>query len=209
MGVIKCKICGASLDITNDSTVATCSYCGSNQPIPNLDSEKKTDLYDLADHHRRNNDFDKAKEIYEKILQEDITDSVAYWSIILCDYGITYVDDPRTGKKVLTVNRTQKKNVVFDENYKSAIKYSDEAQKKLYEEEARKIDEVQKKILDICAKEEPFDVFICYKNSDENGNNTKDRDIGFKLYNEMTREGLKVFFACVTLEDKMGQEYEP
>ena len=48
-------------------------------------------------------------------------------------------------------------------------------QKKIYEEEAKVINEIQKGILEISQKEAPFDVFICYKETDSNGRRTSQR----------------------------------
>ena len=144
------------------------------QTLPKLDDEKKTNLYDRANHFRRNNEFDKAMSIYEQILNEDTGDAEAYWSLVLCKYGIEYVDDPATHKKVPTVNRAQFTSVFADEDYKSAIANADTYQKTVYEEEAKAIDEIQKGILAISEKEEPFDVFICYKETDNNGRRTPD-----------------------------------
>lgn len=58
-------------------------------------------------------------------------------------------------------------------------------------------------------KEEPFDVFICYKESDENGGRTVDSTLAQEIYYQLTEQGRRVFFARITLEDKAGQEYEP
>ena len=60
MSIFKCKICGGSLDIDNVSSVATCEYCGTKQTLPKFDDERRANLYDRANHFRRNNDFDKA-----------------------------------------------------------------------------------------------------------------------------------------------------
>lgn len=68
---------------------------------------------------------------------------------------------------------------------------------------------LQKDILAISQKETPFDVFICYKESDENGKRTKDSALAQDIYYQLTDAGYKVFFARITLEDKLGQEYEP
>ena len=174
MAVFKCKMCGGALKIQNGESVAVCEYCGTKQTLPKLDDDRKVNLYDRANHFRRNNDFDKAMGIYEQILDEDNTDAEAYWSLVLCRYGIEYVEDPATRKRVPTVNRAQFTSVFMDEDYKSAIKYADVVQKKLYEAEAKAIDEIQKGILAISQNEEPFDVFICYKESDSNGRCTQD-----------------------------------
>ena len=147
--------------------------------------------------------------IYEQILNEDTEDAESYWSIVLCRYGIEYVEDPSSRKRVPTVNRAQFTSVFDDEDYKSAIKYADSYQKNIYETEAAAINEIQKGILAISQKEEPFDVFICYKETDNNGRRTQDSVLATELYHELTKEGFKVFFARITLEDKLGVAYEP
>ncbi|MDD7354192.1 MAG: DUF6273 domain-containing protein, partial [Oscillospiraceae bacterium] len=162
-----------------------------------------------ANHFRRNNDYDKAAGIYEQILNEDNTDAEAYWSLVLCRYGIEYVEDPTSHKRIPTVNRAQFTSIYMDEDYKSALKYADGYQKVIYEQEAKAIDEIQKGILEISSKEEPFDVFICYKETDNSGRRTPDSVLANDLYHQLTQEGFKVFFARITLEDKLGTAYEP
>lgn len=209
MSIFKCKMCGGTLEINNNESVATCEYCGTQQTLPKLDDERRVNLYDRANHFRRNNEFDKAMGIYEQILNEDNTDAEAYWSLVLCRYGIEYVEDPATHKRVPTVNRAQFTSVYMDEDYKSALQYADGYQKQIYEEEAKAIDDIQKGILEISAKEKPFDVFICYKETDNNGRRTPDSVLANDLYHQLTQEGFKVFFARITLEDKLGSAYEP
>ena len=63
MAVFKCKICGGALDVDSTQSVATCEYCGTKQTLPRLDDERRANLYDRANHFRRNNDFDKAMGI--------------------------------------------------------------------------------------------------------------------------------------------------
>lgn len=210
MAVFKCKMCGGDLEITAGESVAECQYCGSKQTLPRFDSERKANLYDRANHFRRNNEFDKAEGIYEQILNEDLTDAEAYWSLVLCRYGIEYVEDPATHKRIPTVNRAQYTSVFADENYKKAVEYAaDTIQRELYEAEAKAIDEIQRGILEISEKEDPFDVFICYKETDAQGRRTPDSVLANELYHELTNEGFKVFFSRITLEDKLGTAYEP
>lgn len=209
MAVFKCKMCGGSLEIIAGTSVVQCEYCGTKQTLPRLSDERIANLYDRANHFRRNNDYDKALSIYEQILSEDRSDSEAYWSIVLCRYGIEYVEDPATRRRIPTVNRAQYTSIFLDEDYKSAILYADDAQKAIYEQEAKRIDDIQKGILEVSQSEEPFDVFICYKETDNNGRRTVDSVLATDLYSELTREGYKVFFSRITLEDKLGQEYEP
>lgn len=209
MSIFKCKMCGGELQINPSESVAVCEYCGTTQTLPKLDDDRRANLYDRANHFRRNNDFDKAAGIYEQILNEDKTDAEAYWSLVLCRYGIEYVEDPATHKRVPTVNRAQYTSIFDDEDYKAAIQYADAAQRVVYEAEAKAINEIQKGILEISQKEEPFDVFICYKETDANGRRTPDSVLATDLYHQLTQEGFKVFFSRITLEDKLGTAYEP
>ncbi len=209
MSIFKCKMCGGTLEINANQTTATCEYCGTVQTLPKLDDERRANLYDRANHFRRNNEFDKAMSIYENILNEDGTDAEAYWSLVLCRYGIEYVEDPATRKRVPTVNRAQFTSIFDDDNYKSALQHADGHQKAIYEQEANAINEIQKGILAISQKEEPFDVFICYKETDQNGRRTQDSVLANDLYHQLVAEGFKVFFSRITLEDKLGVAYEP
>ena len=209
MAIFKCKMCGATLNVGAGQSTAECEYCGTTQTLPKLDDERRAQMYDRANHFRRNNEFDKAMGIYEQILNEDSTDAEAYWSLVLCRYGIEYVEDPSTHRRMPTINRTQFTSIFDDEDYKSALAHADEAQKAVYRAEAETINEIQKGILAISQKEEPFDVFICYKETDDSGRRTPDSVLANELYHELTRAGFKVFFARITLEDKLGTAYEP
>ena len=209
MAMFKCKMCGGDLEIAEGASVAECQYCGSKQTLPRFDSERKLNLYDRANHFRRNNEFDKAEGIYENILNEDPTDAEAYWSLVLCRYGIEYVEDPGTRKRVPTVNRVQYASILADEDYKNALQYADSVQRGVYEDEANAIADIQKSILEISKQEEPFDVFICYKETDANGRRTPDSVLANDLYHQLSNEGFKVFFSRITLEDKIGSAYEP
>lgn len=207
--VFKCKICGGNLEIEENRNIATCEYCGSKQTLPKLENDKIANLYDRANHFRRNNEYDKAEALYEMLLNEDPKDGEAYWSLVLCQFGVEYVEDPKTHAYIPTCNRTQNVSILTNENYKQALKYATEEQKELYKEEASKINTIQRGILEISSKEEPFDIFICYKETDEEGRRTQDSVIAQELYYQLVKEGFRVFFAKITLENKIGESYEP
>ena len=209
MSVLKCKMCGGSLKVNDDSGVAVCEYCGTRQTISKTNDDVISNLYNRANNLRLKNEFDKALSVYEKIVEQDDSEAEAHWGLVLCKYGIEYVDDPETGKKIPTCHRTSFESVKKDIDYQAAIDYSSVDQQLLYEEEAREIDRLQKEILNIARNEKPFDVFICYKETDENGKRTIDSVIANDIYYQLTQEGFKVFYAAITLEDKLGQEYEP
>ena len=210
MAQIKCKMCGGSIEI-NDSSITTvcCDFCGQEQTIPKVDSDRKLTLYNRANAARSNNDFDTALRHFEAIILEFPDEAEAHWGICLSRYGIEYVDDPVKRKKIPTCHRTLMNSIFDDVNYKEAIEHADVVAKRLYQEEAEIIDRIQKNIIAISQREEPFDIFICYKETDELRNRTRDSAIAQTIYDELTQKGYKVFFARITLESKLGTQYEP
>lgn len=209
MSIFKCKMCGGSLEVEKGQTICECEYCGTKQTVSATDDEVVTNLYNRANNLRIKCEFDKAQEIYEKIVAKKPNEAEAYWGIVLCKYGIEYVEDPNTYKRVPTCHRTQLESVLTDVDYLSAIENADSNQRLIYEQEAKEIDKLQKDILSIVHNEKPFDVFICYKETDENGKRTVESVLANDIYYQLTQEGLKVFYAAITLENKLGQEYEP
>ena len=209
MAVLKCKMCGGELAFEEGATVCECEYCGSKQTIPNVDDEKKMNLFNRANRLRLANEFDKAAGVFESIAAEFPEEAEAYWGLCLCQYGIEYVDDPATAKKVPTCHRTSYDGIFEEENFQMALEYADPVAHRVYREEAKEIDRLQKAILEVASKEEPFDVFICYKETGEDGQRTKDSVLAQDMYDALTGKGYKVFFSRITLEDKLGMEYEP
>ena len=102
MAILRCKMCGGSINIEDGSSVCQCEYCGSKQTVPTLDDDKKTKLFERANRLRFNCEFDKAASIYENIVSEYSEEAEGYWGLLLSKYGIEYVDDPTTGKKIPT-----------------------------------------------------------------------------------------------------------
>ena len=199
--VFKCKMCGGDIEVVEGSNIGKCLYCKSTMTLPSVDNEKLLNLYNRANNLRLSNEFDKAYGVYETILEIDENQLEAHWGLILCRYGVEYVDDPKTKKKMITCHRTKYESVLTDPDYKIIISKAYGEALNIYKEEAKTISNIQKKALEISNNEEDYDIFICYKEGDKNGDRTPDSVIAQEKY--------KVFFARITLADKLGEEYEP
>lgn len=204
--ILECKQCGGQLSPEENQKIVYCKFCGSANTISVAD---RFGLYNRANYLRRQNEFDRAMGIYEDIIKEDQTDAEAYFGMALCKYGIEYVDDPETDKKVPTCHRTRFTLMSQDEDFKKAIEYADSDTLSVYMEEATKIDIILKKIQQLSSKQEKYDVFICYKESDANGDRTQTSVLAQDIYEHLTNKGYKTFFARKTLESKLGSDYEP
>ena len=97
--LFKCKMCGGELELSDEVTVCTCSYCNSKQTLPKADDEKKIKLFERANSLRLSCEFDRAYGVFESIIEDFPKEAEAYWGLLLCKYGIEYVDDPKTNKK--------------------------------------------------------------------------------------------------------------
>ena len=209
MAIIKCKMCGGDLNIEAGMTVAECEYCGTRQTVPTADNEKKLTLFARANRLRAACEFDKAAAVYESIVAEFPTEAEAYWGLVLCRYGIEYVDDPATGKKIPTCHRSSFESILEDPDFEQAQENADAVSRKVYREEAKAIEDIRRRIVELSGKEQPYDIFICYKETDENGERTPDSVMAQEVYDALTEKGYRVFFSRITLEDKLGTEYEP
>ena len=124
MVLLKCRICGGDLKIIDKSSYATCEYCGSTMTLPNIDDERMVNLFNRANHYCLQNEFDKAMAVYENILEEDSSNAEAHWGMVLAKYGIEYVEDPKSNKRIPTCHRLHYEPIYTDFDYKEAIKNS-------------------------------------------------------------------------------------
>ena len=210
MAILKCKMCGGDIVLNEEKTLGMCEYCGSTMTLPKVSDDQHAARFNRGNHFRRQGDFDKALAVYETIVNEDDTDAEAHWCCALCRFGIEYVEDPNTYEYLPTCHRASFDSFLEDPDYLAALEHSDGITKRQYQKDAAKIAEVQRGILATSQNEEPFDVFICYKETDDQTKErTRDSLDAQDIYYQLTREGYRVFFSRITLEDKVGAEYEP
>lgn len=211
MSVYKCKMCGGTLNIINEENgLCECDSCGSTQTVPLQDNAKKMELYNTANEYRKNNRFDRAADVYKNMIKEFPEEAEAYWGMVLCRYGIEYVKDPGTGKMLPTCHRTIPKSIFDDSDYRLACEKAKPLAKEQHEKEAEEIDRIQKKIFLLVNKEEPYDIFISYKKlEDGTRERTEDSVLAQDIYERFVSEGYKVFSSRISLENRLGEDYEP
>ncbi|MBE6365902.1 MAG: TIR domain-containing protein [Lentisphaerae bacterium] len=209
MAKIQCKMCGGKLNLPDGILSGECPYCGTLTTFPKVSSGELENLYNRAEHFRMTGEYDKAVTAYEKIVEINPDDAESHWGLLLSKFGIEYVEDPVTHERIPTCHRVQYESISAAPDYLKTIALAGSDEKALYEAEAKRIAGIQRDILAISNTEEPFDIFICYKENDDNGERTQDSVTAQEIYYQLTDAGYKVFFARITLESKLGQQYEP
>lgn len=163
MQTINCQACGGTVKFSEGSTVGICEYCGSTVTRSKKEDEQRDALHNRGNFLRMRGEYDRALSVFEQLIALDDTDADAHWNAALCRYGIEYVKDPESGKRIPTCHRANWDSILSDVDYLAAIHFADPMARKVYETDGKYIDEVQKNILAISRTEEPYDIFICYK----------------------------------------------
>ena len=201
-----CNICGANYEYVNGRWM--CPACGAYK-AEELSNEEVTLLYNAAQKLRLA-DFDDAEQAYADIVQKYPFNHEGYWGRLLSKYGIKYEED-FDGKKIPTCYATTIESILGDSDYKRATELAPPDVREYYARQAEYIERVRKEWVDKASHEAPYDVFICYKDSDlANGiDRTQDSIAAQELYIHLMEQGYRVFFSRESLRDKVGEKYEP
>ena len=204
-----CNICGANYEYKDGKW--RCPACGAYKP-EEISNEEETLLYNAAQQLRLSA-FDEAEKMYGDIVQQYPKNSRGYWGLVLAKYGIKYEKD-YDGKKVKMVPScyaASYEKISDDKIFQKALLYADKDNKAYYESQAKRIEDVWSKWGEIAKNEEPYDIFISYKDSDkENGvARTQDSYDAYELYSKLKEKGYRVFYSRESLAGKGGEKYEP
>ena len=201
-----CNICGANYEYKDGKW--RCPACGAYKP-EEISNEEQTLLYNAAQKLRQSA-FDDAEEMYRDITGKYPENSEGYWGLVLAKYGIKYERD-YDGKMVPSCYAASYESILGDENYKKALKYADADNKKYYQQQAALIEDVRRRWVEIAEREEPYDIFISYKDSDKgNGaERTQDSNDAYELYAKLKEKGYRVFYSRESLAGKEGEKFEP
>lgn len=209
---LECQQCGAQCEVVTKGGVKylECPACGWRSLFNTVTSEEDTLLY-VASDLLRSAKFDEASEKYEGILARFPHSHAAHWGALLAEYNIQFVDDIIENKKVPTIHNTSIKSLLDTAHYKKAVEFAPKEMQESYQTMANKIEKIRQEWIVKASKEAPYDIFICFKDSDlANGiKRTADSVAASEIYTYLTRKGYNVFFSRESLRDKVAENYEP
>ncbi len=202
----KCKACGGSVT-PQENGIGKCDFCGAFQTLPKDSDDRMNNLLNRANDYRRSSEYDRAIYMYEEALKLNETEPEAHWGLFLSKYGVEYVQDSKTWEYKPTLHRISSVSVFDDIDYRATIKYADTYTAAQYREDAEVIEQVMRELLVVSANQEPYDIFLSYKEKDDiTGQQTDDSHLAHELYNELVGRGYRVFFAPKSLG---AGQYEP
>ena len=201
-----CNNCGGDYEYRRGRWI--CRSCGAYKP-EELSNEEVTLLY-TAYQKLRLAEFAEAEREFDDILQKYSENPNAYWGRLMAKYGIKYEQD-FDGRMIPTCYAASIESVLSSSDYQKALQYADEENKAYYRRQAEYIERVRKEWIEKARKEKPYDIFICYKDSDlANGiERTQDSIAAQDLYIHLRNKGYRVFYSHESLRDKAGEKYEP
>ncbi len=196
MIVLKCKMCGGNMTVSEAGSVTTCPACHAYQTVTQTPKLASQILFNRACELRIKGDFERAEAIYKRLAAEDATDAEAYWGIVLSKYGVVYQKNQQNGNWLPMVQKTNETSIYTDADYCAAIERADADKKACYEREAWSIDCQEKNLLGEVATAAPCDVFLLCKTSDDGvGQWSRDRGLANRIYQNLIDAGLQVYYA--------------
>jgi len=201
-----CNNCGGDYEYRNGRWV--CHSCGSFKP-EEISNEEVTLLY-TAFQKLRLAEFDEAEQEFDDIIEKYPENPNAYWGRLMSKYGIKYEVD-YDGRMIPTCYAESIESVLSDRDYLRALEYADEDNRAYYKSQAEYMERVRREWIEKAKKEKPYDVFICYKDSDlaKGIARTEDSYVAQEIYAHLTELGYRVFYSHNSLRDKVGEKYEP
>ena len=199
---LTCPTCGSNaVEMVNG--FLCCKACKSKHTLQEKISEEEVIALNNATTDRQRWAFDEAFEKYELLLQKYPDNEMANWGAFLSFYGIKYEKDV-DGKCIPTCHRLSEKPVKSSPYYR----YFNADHKAKAEE----IEKLRLAIMDKAKKIQPYDVFICYKATEDRFGMpvpTKEASWARDVYDMLTHDlKLRVFFAEKSLQGS-NIEYEP
>lgn len=204
---LSCSCCGELLVFQPEEVLRTCPACGTPNAAPRSTGDTLHTLQ-RAVQQRLACDFHNAETSYQQVLLLNPDEHEALWGLLLCRYGVEYVDDPATGKRLPTVHSVQPKPMQEQADFRRACDFAPEAVRAQYEREAAYIDEAQAEIRRMAEKLPAYDVFICHKTTLSGGGYTQDFQRATQLYHYLKDQGVRAFFAPECLQSAAGANYE-
>lgn len=204
-----CRCCSRDIVFPPEVEAMECTACFTLNSRPRAEGAS-LEVLRRATAQRLRCDFHNAEISYQHVLLDCPEEHEALWGLALCRYGVEYVDDPKTRRRMPVVHGVRTKPMQLDGDFQQACDLAPEEVRTQYEQDAAYIDDAMAKIRELAKTCPPFDVFICHKTTKPDSKEyTEDYNRAFKLYHLLDKQGYRAFFAPMEMEGvSAGSDYE-
>ena len=207
MGYV-CKMCGKLLPSCEEKSICECEYCGSRQTVPKLYMDKYAEIYNRACGLRFKTDFEGAEKLFSQLCEEFHDEPEGYWGKVLCRCGILYKEEAVSGMKLPVCHRAYSTSLRDDKDCCTALSLADSEQSAFYRREVSAIEMLRKEMLERVGTGVRYDAYICCRITDDEGKASDDSIIAGEIYEQLTKEGLRVFYSPETIGDIAAKDAE-
>ena len=189
----RCTCCGSTIQVEEDRRIGKCPVCDNLFVLPNQFANKQN-IYHLAAEALANRNFDLALTYYSRILKVDATETAAHWGFLLSKYGVEISQRAITYQNVI-FHRLERGKFTDDPSYEKLITYCPPEALYYYQGLSRRIEERQRRLLDLSAQIPRYDLYInCVA-----GPGTEDYILANQVGKTLDDAGYRVFLPCTML----------
>ena len=88
----KCSRCEGDIIFPAGIDLIKCPWCDRPNSRPKSQQDDEIRLMKYANERRNLGEFDEAERVYRKVLQSYNDEHEARWGLLLCKYGVIYVE---------------------------------------------------------------------------------------------------------------------
>lgn len=194
--ILVCRTCGDQYALPEGEELRACPSCGTVNSCSRAEEDVREMLV-RATRQRLKNDFAHAENSYQYVLREYPDEHEALWGLAQCRYGVEYVEDAHTGRRMPVVHAVRKRPMLTDPDFRQACELAPEEIRAQYVQEAEYVDKAMAQIREMAESGEGCDVFLCHKTTRTDGvpGYTEDYNRAVQLYVKLEKAGYRVFFA--------------
>ena len=216
--ITECRCCGNrdSSRFTEKKDGYICKCCG---VWFRYETEEEKLGCAIGYRYLRTYDFESARTVFEETLDKFPKSIDARWGLLLARFGIVFIKgfyDDVIEPIYCFPDYEELEGRFFqsEEEFREirALIGNDTSMRRFYDEKAREIDRAIKKFRE-CKDSIERDVFICVKISASTekearplNERTKDYEFALKVYKDLQKRGLNVFFSFVTLKNEVNSD---
>lgn len=159
---LPCSCCGYLLTFEEDVPVVVCPACSTRNAEPRASGDMLLTLQRAVE-QRLACDFHNAELSYQQVLLFHPDEHEALWGRLLCHYGVEYVEDPVSKRRIPTVRTVRPKPMQEQQDFRKACEFAPGDVRAQYGQDAAYIDDAQAEIRQMAQSCAAYDVFLCHK----------------------------------------------